>query len=120
MSIHSLFTMSPGPAYRTIIALIPIIVLLVYRASPAEERISISYSTLEAQNANFFIAQERRLYQKYGVDADSIFIPSSTTVVTSIIAGAVKVGNGTGARLRTRRWGSQPCCCGLFSKYASL
>ena len=99
MSIHSIFTINAGAGYQTSIILIALALSLVCRASPAQERISISYSTLEAQNANFFIAQEKRLYQKYGVDADSIFIPSSTTVVTAIIAGAVKVGNGTGGTI---------------------
>jgi NitT/TauT family transport system substrate-binding protein len=93
------FTMNERPGHWTSIALITLALLLICGASPAQERVSISYSTLEAQNANFFIAQERRLYQKYSVDADSIFIPSSTTVVTSIIAGAVKVGNGTGGTI---------------------
>ena len=93
------FTMNERPGHWTSIALITLALLLICGASPAQERVSISYSTLEAQNADFFIAQERRLYQKYSVDADSIFIPSSTTVVTSIIAGAVKVGNGTGGTI---------------------
>jgi ABC-type nitrate/sulfonate/bicarbonate transport system substrate-binding protein len=65
----------------------------------AQERIPISYSSVEAPNANWYIAQDRKLYQKYGVDAESIYIPSSSTVINAIIGGSVKVGNGTGGAI---------------------
>jgi NitT/TauT family transport system substrate-binding protein len=70
-------------------------------ANPAvtQERVTLSYSSVEAPNANWFIAHDRRLYQKYGVDAESIFIPSSSTVINAIIGGSVKLGNGTGGAI---------------------
>ena len=72
--------------------------LLSGRAA-AQEKITVSYSSVDAPSANWYIAQEKGLYQKYGLDAESIFIPSSTTNVTSLVAGYVKIGNGTGGSI---------------------
>ncbi len=73
--------------------------MLTWSRGGAQEKITISYSSIDAPNANWYIAQEKRLYQKYGVDAESIFIVSSTTNVTSLVAGSVKIGNGTGGAI---------------------
>ena len=45
--------MNERPGHWTSIALITLALLLICGASPAQERVSISYSTLEAQNADF-------------------------------------------------------------------
>lgn len=61
-----------------------------------QERIRISYSSADASNAVYFVAQDRGFYKKYGVEADSVFIPSTPISVTSLIAGDVKVANASG------------------------
>jgi hypothetical protein len=48
----------------------------------AQERLQISYSSVDAPNANWYISEDRKLYQKYGLEADLVFIPTSTTNVT--------------------------------------
>src|SRR6266850_5489241 len=82
-----------------------LIVVLLIEANPgdAQERVTISYSSLEAPNGNYFIAQEKSLYQKYGIEADSIFILASTTVVTAIVTGSVHLAPGAASPMR--RWG---------------
>src|SRR5829696_4285095 len=75
------------------------LLILAGARAQAQERVAVSYSSVEAPNANWYIAQDRKLYQKYGVDAESIFIPSSSTVINAIIGGSVKVGNGTGGAI---------------------
>jgi ABC-type nitrate/sulfonate/bicarbonate transport system substrate-binding protein len=62
----------------------------------SQERIRISYSSADGSNAVYFVAQERGFYRKYGVEAESIFIPSTPVSVTSLIAGDVKVANASG------------------------
>src|SRR5215472_17777117 len=47
----------------------------------AQEWLKISYSSIDAPNANWYIAEDKRIYQKYGLDTDLIFISSSTTNV---------------------------------------
>src|SRR5947207_6631548 len=81
------------------IGFVMLALLLAWSRGNAQEKVTISYSSIDAPNANWYIAQEKGLYQKYGVNAESIFITSSTTNVTSLVAGSVKIGNGTGGAI---------------------
>src|SRR5215813_6052662 len=62
----------------------------------AQEKLTVSYSSVDAPSANWYIAQEKGVYRKYGMDVDSIFIPASSTNVAVMVAGQIKFGNGTG------------------------
>jgi NitT/TauT family transport system substrate-binding protein len=73
--------------------------MLMWRDGYPQERIKISYSSVDAPNANWYIAEDKRLYQKYGVDTDLVFISSSTTNVAAVIAGSVKLGNISGGAI---------------------
>ncbi|MDZ4340915.1 MAG: ABC transporter substrate-binding protein [Candidatus Binatia bacterium] len=61
----------------------------------AQEKIKLSYSALDSA-AIWYVALERGFYKKYGLDAELIFIPTTTTTIASVIAGDVKVANTTG------------------------
>src|SRR5512147_18363 len=65
-------------------------------ASLAQEKIRLAHSALESSNSVWYLAKERGLYKKYGLDADLLFIPSTTTSVTSLVAGDVQVANASG------------------------
>lgn len=65
----------------------------------AQERVVISYSSVEAPNANWYIAHDRKMFQKYGVDVETIYIPSSSTVMNALIGGSVRAGNGSGGAI---------------------
>jgi ABC-type nitrate/sulfonate/bicarbonate transport system substrate-binding protein len=54
---------------------------------------------VDAPNANWYIAEDRKLYQKYGLEADLVFIPTSTTNVATLVAGSIKVGNISGGAI---------------------
>ena len=62
----------------------------------AQERVRLSHSALESSNAVWYLAQDRGFYKKNGLDADLIFIPSTTTSVSSLVAGDVQVANASG------------------------
>ena len=62
----------------------------------AQEKLTVSYSSVDAPSANWYIAQEKGFYRKYGLDVESIFIPASSTNVAVLVAGQLKFGNGTG------------------------
>jgi ABC-type nitrate/sulfonate/bicarbonate transport system substrate-binding protein len=62
----------------------------------SQEKIRLSHSALESSNAVWYLAQDRGFYKKNGLDADLIFIPSTTTSVTSLLAGDVQVANASG------------------------
>jgi NitT/TauT family transport system substrate-binding protein len=62
----------------------------------AQERIRLAHSALESSNAVWYLAQDRGFYKKNGLDADLLFIPSTTTSVSSLVAGDVQVANASG------------------------
>jgi NitT/TauT family transport system substrate-binding protein len=66
-----------------------------YGAAQAQQ-ISLAFSSVDSPNANWYIAKEKSLYKKYGLDADLIFIPSSTTTIAAVVAGSVTAGNISG------------------------
>src|SRR5262245_33262956 len=57
---------------------------------------TIAFSSVDSPNANWYIAKEKQLYKKYGLDVELIYIPSSTTTVAAVVAGSVAVGNISG------------------------
>lgn len=65
----------------------------------AQEKLTVSYSSVDAPSANWYIAQEKGLYKKYGMEVESIFIPASSTNVAVLVAGQLKFGNGTGGTI---------------------
>ena len=62
---------------------------------------------LESSNAVWYLAQDRGFYKKHGLDADLLFIPSTTTSVSSLVAGDVQVANASGAGWPAR-WLQEP------------
>jgi NitT/TauT family transport system substrate-binding protein len=62
----------------------------------AQEKLRLAHSALESSNSVWYLAQERGLYKKYGLDPDLLFIPSTTTSVSSLLAGDVQVANASG------------------------
>jgi NitT/TauT family transport system substrate-binding protein len=61
-----------------------------------QQKIRLSHSALESSNAVWYLAQERGFYKKTGLDVDLLFIPSTTTSVSSLLAGDVHVANASG------------------------
>ncbi len=57
---------------------------------------TLAFSSVDSPNANWYIAKDRGLYKKYGVDSELIFIPSSTTTISAVVSGSVAVGNISG------------------------
>ncbi|HEY2986780.1 MAG TPA: ABC transporter substrate-binding protein [Candidatus Binatia bacterium] len=74
--------------------------LLFYSLAPrdawSQEKIRLAHSALESSNAVWYIAQHQGLYKKNGLDADLLFIPSTTTSVTSLVAGDIQMANASG------------------------
>jgi NitT/TauT family transport system substrate-binding protein len=61
-----------------------------------QEKVRLAHSALEASNAVWYVARERGFYKKNGLDVDLLFIPSTTTSVSSLVAGDVQVANASG------------------------
>ena len=75
-----------------------LLLIVYYSGAPAigQEKVRLSHSALETSNAVWFIAQELGFYKKYGLDSELLFIPSTTTSLTSLLAGDVNVANVSG------------------------
>ena len=89
----------------------PFAILAFFAANPtvsAQEKLTVSYSSIDAPSANWYIAQEKGLYKKHGLDVDSIFIPASSTNVAVLVAGQLKFGNGTGGTIGSAAVGGAP------------
>jgi len=69
---------------------------LFCRVAWAQEKIRLAHSALESSNSVWYLAQDRGFYKKHGLDVDLLFIPSTTTSVSSLVAGDVHVANASG------------------------
>jgi len=69
---------------------------LAPREAWSQDKIRLSHSALESSNAVWYVAQDRGFYKKHGLDAELLFIPSTTTSVTSLVAGDVHMANASG------------------------
>lgn len=66
--------------------------LLAGLASPARaQRLVIGWSAVSALNSPFWVVKEAGLLKQEGLDADLIYIPSSTTMAQSMLAGEVAI-----------------------------
>jgi NitT/TauT family transport system substrate-binding protein len=70
--------------------------LALFPTAWGQEKLRVSHSALEGSNAVWYVAQDRSFYKKHGLDAELLFIPSTTTSVSSLLAGDVHVGNASG------------------------
>ena len=59
--------------------------------------IKISYATTSGTRLPLWIAQDAKIFEKYGLDAKLINIPSGNTAISALVSGDVDVVNGSGS-----------------------
>src|SRR6266478_4654387 len=59
--------------------------------------ISISYATTSGIRLPLWIAEDARLFEKYGLDGKLINIPSGNTAISALVSGEVDVVSGSGS-----------------------
>jgi NitT/TauT family transport system substrate-binding protein len=67
---------------------------------PAQERVRVGLSSVSATNGSIWVAEEKGLFKKYGVDTEVIVMGGGgSRVVSSILAGEIQfsVGGGDGS-----------------------
>ena len=76
-------------SHRLLLGIVPCILSLLVLPGPgiSQERVKIAYSSADASNTVWFTAFDAGLYRKHGLDVELVFIQSSTTSVSSVIAG---------------------------------
>jgi NitT/TauT family transport system substrate-binding protein len=87
--------MSIGHGWWLVLGIISVIASLASYGA-AQERMKIAYSSADASNTVWFTALESGLYRKHGLDVELVFIQSSTTSVSSVVAGDIQVANTSG------------------------
>jgi len=80
---------------RTLIFFACLALVLFWQRADGQQQ-TLAFSSVDSPNANWYIAKDRQLYKKYGLDVELIYIPSSTTTIAAVVAGSVAVGNISG------------------------
>jgi NitT/TauT family transport system substrate-binding protein len=78
------------------IGVLTLVVLFSGGEGEAQEKIKLSYSSVDTTNAIYYVANEKGFYRKNGLDVELVFIPTTTTSVAALIAGDIKVANASG------------------------
>ena len=78
-----------------------IIALLIMRAllpnpTPAAEKITASYGAISGSMAQTWVAKEARLFEKYGLDLNLVYISGGPRSIMSLIGGSVQFVNHSG------------------------
>ena len=77
------------------------ILLLAFRLSHAQDRkldtLSISYASVSGTRAPLWIAKDLGLYEKYGLDANLVYIASGVTSVNALLGGSVHLIAASGS-----------------------
>jgi NitT/TauT family transport system substrate-binding protein len=84
---------------RLVLALAVVVYLtlssLVVRAA-ALERVNASYGAISGSMAQTWVAKEARLYEKYGLDLNLVYISGGPRSIMSLIGGSVQFVNHSG------------------------
>jgi NitT/TauT family transport system substrate-binding protein len=79
------------------VTVLSLICLFVFAGGAnAQERVKIAYSSADASNFVWYAAVDTGFYKKNGLDVELIFIPSSTTAVSAVVAGDIHLANNSG------------------------
>jgi ABC-type nitrate/sulfonate/bicarbonate transport system substrate-binding protein len=84
--------------YRQIISAIALVLIgLATGNAHSQESIRVAYSSTDALNSLWTIAADAGFYKKHGLDAEVVYIGSTTVAVSAIVAQDVQIGNGAGS-----------------------
>lgn len=85
-------------------ALIVVVLLISFGSAPAQtKRIAAGYSAISATQAGFYLAKDAKLFDKYGLSVDPVYVAGGSRMAQAIIAGeftlALAGGNIVGVNL---------------------
>jgi NitT/TauT family transport system substrate-binding protein len=85
-----------GP--RILISAVLLTLIVIPRtASYSQEKVRVAYSSTDTINSIWTVAQDGGFYKRHGLDADVVYIGSTTVSVAAIMAQDVQVGNAAGS-----------------------
>ena len=65
------------------------------------KRVPLPFSPIGINSLPWFVAKEARLYEKYGIDVDVVFIGASSALFQSMLSGAAEVAGSGGPAVIT-------------------
>ena len=71
--------------------------VIPWAGAEAQEKIRVAYSSTDTLNALWTVARDAGFYKKHGLDADVVYIGSTTIAIAAIVAQDVQVGNAAGS-----------------------
>jgi NitT/TauT family transport system substrate-binding protein len=82
---------------RMLLIVVNVVVAFCPLASDAQDKIKVAYSSTDTLNQIWTIAQDAGFYKKNGLDADLVYIGSTTVGIAAIVSQDVQVGNAAGS-----------------------
>jgi NitT/TauT family transport system substrate-binding protein len=83
--------------YRPIFFLALLFMVVPWVRAEAQEKIRIAYSSTDTLNSLWTVADDAGFYKKQGLDAEVIYIGSTTVGIAAIVSQDVQVGNAAGS-----------------------
>lgn len=82
-------------SHRALLALFLLLVTGSFSRLAAADRLRVSYSALNASQSYLWVAQERRLYSKHGLEVELLYINSGSMNVAALVGGISRFGSST-------------------------
>jgi NitT/TauT family transport system substrate-binding protein len=83
--------------YRPIFFLALLFMVVPWVRAAAQEKVRIAYSSTDTLNSLWTVADDAGFYKKQGLDAEVVYIGSTTVGVAAIVSQDVQVGNAAGS-----------------------
>ena len=83
--------------YRPIFFLALLFMVVPWVRAEAQEKIRIAYSSTDTLNSLWTVADDAGFYKKQGLDAEVVYIGSTTVGIAAIVSQDVQVGNAAGS-----------------------
>jgi NitT/TauT family transport system substrate-binding protein len=88
---------SSKPTCRGLFFAVTFALIVVARLAGAQERVRVAYSSTDTLNSLWTIADDAGFYKKHGLDAEVVYIGSSTISAAAVVSNDVQVGNIAGS-----------------------
>lgn len=70
--------------------------------APAADKLRISYSAINATQAFLWVAQEKGIFAKHGLDGELLYINSGTMNIAALVGGSVQIAGGGPVSIEAR------------------
>jgi NitT/TauT family transport system substrate-binding protein len=84
-------------SYRFVFAVALSLSVILAIDAEGQERVRVAYSSTDTTNQPWTVAYEAGFFKKHGLDAELVYIGSTTVAITAIMAQDIHVGNAAGS-----------------------